>query len=131
YHQRCWLYVYRSMKRFNPFTLVLLGSFLVAVFLTAILLVAHQFEPISATQAVSIVLGGSAITFVIFYILFREFIYNRLRMLYRTIRTGKKVNEEVIRINMSEDVIGLAERDSKRWLDQRNIEINELKEQDK
>lgn len=119
------------MKRINPFTLVLLGSFLVAIFLTVILLVAHQFEQISTTQAIAIVLGGFSVTFIVFFILFRKFIYNRLRMLYRTIRTGKKVNEEVIRINMMEDVIGVAERDSKKWMDQRNLEITELKEQDK
>ena len=119
------------MKKLNPFTIVLLGSAIVAVFLTLTLLVVNFFDPIPAGAFVSIILFGSLATFISFYILFRRFIYNRLRILYRSIRKGKLVADEKLYINMSKDIIGAAEIDSKKWSEQRNSEITQLQEQDK
>ena len=119
------------MKKLNPFTIVLLGSAVVAVCLTLTLLVVNFFDPIPAGAFVSIILLGSLATFISFYFLFRKFIYNRLRILYRSIRKGKLVADEKLYINMSEDIIGNAEADSKKWSEQRNSEITQLQEQDK
>lgn len=119
------------MKKLNPFTIVLLGSSIVASALVLILLVVHFFHPIPALAFVSIVLFGSLATFTAFYFLFRGFIYNRLRILYRSIRKGKLVPDEKLYINMSKDIIGKAETDSQQWSDQRKSEITLLQEQDK
>ena len=119
------------MKKLNPFTIVLLGSSIVAAALVLILLIVHFFHPIPAIAFISIVLFGSLATFAAFYYLFREFIYNRLRILYRSIRKGKLVPDEKLYINMSKDIIGKAETDSQQWSDQRKSEITQLQEQDK
>lgn len=119
------------MKKLNPFTIVLLGSAIVAASLIVILLVIHLISPIQVGPFVAIVLFGSLATFTTFYYLFREFIYNRLRILYRSIRKGKLAPHEKLYINMSKDVIGNAETDSKKWSEQRNSEIAQLQEQDK
>lgn len=119
------------MKKLNPFAIVFLGSSVVAVCLTLILLIVHFFDPIPAGAFVSIILFGSFATFTVFYFLFREFIYNRLRILYRTIRKGKLAADEKPYIHMSKDIIGKAETDSKQWSDQRKSEITQLQEQDK
>ncbi len=119
------------MKKLNPFTIVLLGSSIVAAALVLILLIVHFFHPIPAIAFISIVLFGSLATFAAFYYLFREFIYNRLRILYRSIRKGKLVPDEKLYINMSKDIIGKAETESQQWSDQRKSEITQLQEQDK
>ncbi|WP_343634313.1 ATP-binding protein [Fluviicola sp.] len=119
------------MKKLNPFTIVLIGSSIVASALVLILLTVHFFYPIPAVAFISIVLFGSLATFTAFYYLFRGFIYNRLRILYRSIRKGKLVPEEKLYINMSKDIIGKAETDSQQWSDQRKSEITQLQEQDK
>lgn len=119
------------MKKLNPFTIVFLGSSIVAAALALILLVTHLFFPVPAIAFVSVILFGFGATFTAFYYLFREFIYNRLRILYRTIRKGKLVGDEKLYINMSKDIIGKAETESKQWSDQRKSEITQLQEQDK
>jgi two-component system phosphate regulon sensor histidine kinase PhoR len=119
------------VKKLNPFTIVLLGSSIVAAALVLILLIVHFFHPIPAIAFISIVLFGSLATFAAFYYLFREFIYNRLRILYRSIRKGKLVPDEKLYINMSKDIIGKAETESQQWSDQRKSEITQLQEQDK
>lgn len=119
------------MKKLNPFTIVLIGSTIVAVCLALILIVVNFFYPISAGVFVCTILFGSVATFTTFYFLFREFIYNRLRILYRSIRKGKTTPDEKIYINMSKDIIGNAETDSKEWSEQRKSEITQLQEQDK
>lgn len=119
------------MKKLNPFTIVLLGSSIVAAALVLILLIVHFFHPIPVIAFISIVLFGSLATFAAFYYLFREFIYNRLRILYRSIRKGKLVPDEKLYINMSKDIIGKAETESQQWSDQRKSEITQLQEQDK
>lgn len=119
------------MKKLNPFTIVLLGSSIVAAALVLILLIVHFFHAIPAIAFISIVLFGSLATFATFHYLFREFIYNRLRILYRSIRKGKLVPDEKLYINMSKDIIGKAETESQQWSDQRKSEITQLQEQDK
>lgn len=119
------------MKKLNPFTIVLLGSGIAAVCLTLILIVVNFLYPIPAGVFVSVILLGSLGTFITFYFLFRQFIYNRLRILYRSIRKGKLTSNEKLYINMSEDVIGNAEADSKKWSEQRTSEITQLQQQDK
>lgn len=119
------------MKKLNPFTIVFLGSLIVAVGLTVILLLVNIANPISIGAFISIVLSGALITFTVFFYLFREFIYNRLRILYRSIRKGKLAPHEKPYINMSGDIIGNAESESKKWSEQRNSEITQLQEQDK
>lgn len=119
------------MKKLNPFTIVLIGSIIVAVCLSLILLVVNFFYPISVVAFIGIVLFSALATFTTFYYLFRGFIYNRLRILYRSIRKGKLAPDEKLYINMSQDIIGNAETDSKKWSEQRKSEITQLQEQDK
>jgi two-component system, OmpR family, phosphate regulon sensor histidine kinase PhoR len=119
------------VKKLNPFTIVLLGSIIVGACLTLILLIVNFFYPIPVGPFLSIILFGGLATFIAFHFLFREFIYNRLRILYRSIRKGKTASEEKLYINMSKDIIGDAESDSKKWSEERKSEITQLQEQDK
>lgn len=119
------------MKRLTPFTLVLIGSMMVSAVLFIILFVLELLSKIDYTTLFLVIFGGTLATFIIFYSLFKRFIHNRLKMLYRTIRTEKNVNQEKIRISMTKDLIGIAEKESQQWMNQRSQEISDLKEQEK
>ena len=78
-----------------------------------------------------VVLSSGAAAFVVFYLLFKQFIHDRLSILYRTIRKGKLNHQQPFRMTMRGDIIQVAETDSKNWTEERNEEFALLKEQDK
>jgi two-component system phosphate regulon sensor histidine kinase PhoR len=115
------------VKLLNPFLSILLGSLLVGISLAALLFL---FLP-STFQWQSILLIASAgflISFLVFYFFIKQFIYRRLKILYRTIRTHKFKEGEKLKINMTQDVIGKAEQEAVQWKDKQTREVEELKQ---
>lgn len=96
-----------------------------------LLLTIHFWNPLSLGAFLAIILLTGIFSFLVFYLLFKRFIYNRLRILYRTIRKGKLNHEEPFKMTMKGDIIETAENDSKVWSEDRNKEFTLLKEQDK
>lgn len=119
------------MKKLSPVQVILLGSLLVSGLVMLLLLVVHFWNPISIFAFISITFWSGIVPFIVFFLLFRQFIYHRLSILYRTIRKGKLKNEKPFTMSMKGDIIEIAEQDSKQWADTRNAEFNLLKEQDK
>lgn len=72
---------------------------------------------------------AAGVTYIVFYFFIKYFITERLRVLYRSIRTGKSGGKSVKHINLSDDIIGNAELDAQRWTDAQVEEISSLKEQ--
>ncbi len=70
------------------------------------------------------------ISFIVIYIFIQRFIRNRLTVLYRSIRKGNVDLDKTIRINLTQDVIQLAEEETEKWAEERNKEILKLKEQE-
>lgn len=76
----------------------------------------------------SIMIGGLA--FLVFYFVFKSYITERLRILYRSIRKGKFNGQIPGNFKMGEDVISSAELETKKWTEEKNAEISRLKEQE-
>jgi two-component system phosphate regulon sensor histidine kinase PhoR len=70
------------------------------------------------------------ISFGVFYFFIKKFINDRLKVLYRSIRKGKMSSEQDLTFRITDDVIANAEKETKIWAEERNIEINQLKEQE-
>lgn len=119
------------MKKLSPFQVILLGSLLVSALVMVLLLIVHFWNPISITAFLILVIGSGIFSFLVFFLLFRQFIYHRLSILYRTIRKGKLNHEKPFIMSMKGDIIETAENDSKNWTDLRQAEFTLLKEQDK
>lgn len=75
--------------------------------------------------------GIIASAFLVFFLLVKRFIHERLKILYRSIRKGKMVGGDSFNMSMSEDIIGRAELETKTWAEERQTEIVQLKQQDK
>jgi len=70
------------------------------------------------------------ISFGVFYYFIQRFINERLKLLYRSIRKGKITKENDFKFNITDDVIANAEKETELWTEERNKEIEKLKEQE-
>ncbi len=109
----------------------MLGSFLMSVLVGISVVIIHLIDPLPLWAFFVFPIGISAGSFLVFYLLFKRFIHNRLKILYRSIRTGKMSNETAFEMSMTKDIIGEAELETKMWAEEKQTEIVQLKEQDK
>lgn len=68
--------------------------------------------------------------YLAFYFLLKRFITQKLKILYRSIRKGKLINQNNEHFSLFDDVIERAEVETKKWNEARTREINKLKEQE-
>lgn len=119
------------MKSSNPFFIVLSGSLLIGVIALLTVGIVHLIHPMPFWAFLAFPSGAGLTAFIVFYLLIKRFIHERLKILYRSIRKGKLGGGESFEMTMKEDVIGKAEQETKVWADERQTEIVQLKEQDK
>lgn len=117
------------MKDTRPSLLILFGSLVFTAISFLFTLAVHlYFDNLSSwlLVVIPIISGGAA--YLIFYILLRNFIHNRLYLIYRSIQMSHKQNMPK---NESIDKLILkAEENVKEWKKNKNLEINRLQEQE-
>lgn len=119
------------MKNLKPLQLILIGSFgvlaLTLIFLLFLFFIGIdiQFETL-----ILLPLFAGGVSFVIFFVLIKQFINERLKLVYRSIRRGKITKENELTFKFREDVISTAEKETKKWTEERQDEIEKLKEQE-
>lgn len=120
------------MKNLKPSQILLGGSLLVSFF-TLIILIAldsidaelHIWHFVSAP----VILG--MFSYAIFYLFVKISISDRLKLLYRTIRTGKITNSnDPYAFKLTDDIIGSVEDATKHWREEKQNEISRLKDQE-
>jgi two-component system phosphate regulon sensor histidine kinase PhoR len=119
------------VKNSKPIHLVIGGSALTFVFSFFIMFIIN-FQivnfPVWVLFGLPLLIG--VLSFGIFYFFIQRFINDRLKVLYRSIRKGKIIKENDLKFRMSDDVIAKAEYETKIWADERNREIEKLREQE-
>lgn len=119
------------MKNLRPSQLLFIGSFgvfgIVQVFL--LLLLVFDVE-ISLLLFFLIPLFSGLVTFFIFYIIVKEFINERLKLIYRSIRKGKITKDNEFNFNFKDDALTTVELEAKQWTEEKHTEIEKLKEQE-
>ncbi len=117
------------MRNSRPSILILYGSLAFSVIsLLFAIIVSQFFVPLKPYLLIAIPLISGASAYAIFYFLLKNFIYNRLYLIYRSIQTNQ---ENQTQQNKSIDaMIESAESDVKIWKEDRNTEIEKLKEQE-
>lgn len=119
------------MKKNNPVFLVLGGSFILSICILAGVFLVNMWFPLPTWSFAAAPVTIGIIAFIVFYFLVKQFIHERLKILYRSIRKGKMSAETSPVMSMSNDVIGEAEQATRQWADERQTEIVQLKQQDK
>lgn len=119
------------MKKSNPISIVLGGSIVLSLLTLLTVSVVHFFHPLPIWAFVVFPIGIGTSSFVVFYVLIKRFIHERLKILYRSIRKGKLSGSDSFTMTMAQDVIGEAAQETKQWAEERHTEIVQLKQQDK
>ena len=81
-----------------------------------------QVIPLLITDA-----GVFLLSFFIYRYILEKFIYNRIRLIYKTIHTMKAMKGEKNGINLNEDIIGKINTEVEEWAEDQKQEIDELK----
>lgn len=96
----------------------------------AALLVASYFSEVSIACLIGLPLIVGITSFITFYYFIKLFITEKLKILYRSIRTGKFSPQTRNKYSLQEDVIEQAEIATKEWTEQQVQTISKLKEQE-
>ncbi len=119
------------MKNIRPIHLVIGGSAII-FFLTLLItfIIDKQVVNFPFWVLFGLPLVTGLISFGVFYYFIQRFINERLKLLYRSIRKGKITKEKDFKFNITDDVIANAEKETELWTEERNKEIEKLKEQE-
>jgi two-component system phosphate regulon sensor histidine kinase PhoR len=118
------------VKNRKPVHYILGGSaVIVGVTLIVVLILDYQLIDFPYWVLFGLPFLMGLISFGVFYLFVEKLINERLRILYRSIKT-KKGSEKPITFKMTEDIFGSAEQTTKRWNEERNTEISKLQEQE-
>ncbi|MFO0495042.1 MAG: sensor histidine kinase [Flavobacteriia bacterium] len=119
------------MKNIRPIHLVIGGSAII-FFLTLLItfIIDKQVMNFPFWVLLGLPLVTGLISFGVFYYFIQQFINERLKLLYRSIRKGKITKENDLKFRITDDVIANAEKETELWTEERNKEIEKLKEQE-
>lgn len=120
------------MRNFSPSQILLIGSLGVAfICFLSLLVVDSLISPVSFYAYIILVLVSGITSYIIFFLIVRKFINERLKVLYRSIRKGKITSEKDFKFRLSEDSIAKAEKETEDWSAEKQKEIIRLQEQAK
>jgi two-component system phosphate regulon sensor histidine kinase PhoR len=120
------------VKNNKPVNFILVASGI--VFIACILSSVGLFYYYPSLSIWALFLGSIFITivsFIVFYHFIELYINERLKVLYRSIQKGKTPpNNKQISFKLTEEVFEQADKATKIWVEARNKEISQLKEQE-
>ncbi len=118
------------MKNTRPIYIVLGGSLILTLLFYLIFLFLYIANEVDSLVAITIPFLIGLSTFVVFFFFIKIFITEKLKILYRSIRKGKFRSDIVSSYSMTDNVIEVAEKETRQWADQKSAEISKLKEQE-
>ena len=119
------------MKNLTPFQLTIYASIIVTLIVT-ILLIFFQLSNLIVLQSsitwLLLPLLVLVSTYAVFSFAIKWYMYRRLKVIYKTIRSSKISTQTTFRdINLNSNIIEEAEKDVSEWAQGRNEEIESLK----
>ena len=117
------------MKNLRPSILILLGSLLYLVLSITSALLFHLFVlELSPWVIILIPVISALVVFILFYALLKNFIQNRLHLIYKSIQTKQQVVP--FKGSTIDNLISTVEIDVRNWKENKNKEITKLKDQE-
>lgn len=117
------------MKNLRPSILILLGSLLYLVLSISSALLFHLFVlDLSPWVIIFIPVISALVVFILFYALLKNFIQNRLHLIYKSIQTKQQVVP--FKGSTIDNLISTVEIDVRNWQKNKNKEITKLRDQE-
>lgn len=118
------------MNDLSPGRLALLTAFLVSLLATVLLWVAALWTILEVNYQ-SLVIAATLIfgtSWVIFYLVLKSYIYDKIKLIFRNMRLQKK--DQNFKLNMHSDVLTDVNKQVTNWADDRMAEIRDLREKE-
>lgn len=116
-----------KMKLQKPIHLLVVGSLAVAVSGTAMYLLFSRYQA-SYVYSIVVLVLLSLVTFFVFRYILEKFIYDKIKVIYKTIHTLKlPKRDKRERVNLNEDVLEKVSWDVTQWAQKHQQEIEDLK----
>lgn len=106
------------------------SAIIVAISLVLVLVLDFQVVNFPLWVVIALPLSLGLVSFGIFYYFVERFINDRLKVLYRSIRKGKITKDADLNFKMTDEVFAEAEKATKKWAEERHVEISKLHEQE-
>jgi two-component system phosphate regulon sensor histidine kinase PhoR len=117
------------VKNLRPSILILLGSLLYLVLSISSALLFHLFVlDLSPWVIIFIPVISALVVFILFYALLKNFIQNRLHLIYKSIQTKQQVVP--FKGSTIDNLISTVEIDVRNWQKNKNKEITKLRDQE-
>jgi two-component system phosphate regulon sensor histidine kinase PhoR len=117
------------VKNLRPSILILLGSLLYLVLSISSALLFHLFVlELSPWVIIFIPVISALVVFILFYALLKNFIQNRLHLIYKSIQTKQQVVP--FKGSTIDNLISTVEIDVRNWQKNKNKEITKLRDQE-
>ncbi len=100
--------------------------------ISLLIVVVLDFQVVNFPLWVEIILplALGVISFAVFYLFIEKFINERLRILYRSIKTVKGASDQSLTFKMTEDIFSEAALATQHWQEERNKELVKLQDQE-
>ncbi len=119
------------MRNFTPNILALLASLIVSVVLSIVLLLIdyYSIDKFPAWHYLIVFSASFLITFLVIRNILRDFIYNKIKLIYKTIHELKSSREYTSQnLNLNSDVFKDVNREVLSWAADKRNEIEQLKQ---
>ncbi len=120
-------------KNITPHQISILSAVVTTVLLSALYLVL-SLSPIielSYTTLLFIVLGTGLVSYFINVFFLEKYIYRKVKLIYKIIRTSKVSSPEDKEVKLSENVLDRVEDEVSKWMEDQRKEIQSLKKMEK
>ena len=118
------------MKSNNPYRLLIVGALIVVLGFAGIYYLSNTlyFKQFNWIVLITTSIVIFILTYLVFNYILEKFIYEKIRVIYKTIHTLKLTKDAKIKsVNLREDVISRVSHDVTVWAEQHSQEIEELK----
>ena len=118
------------MRNYNPINLILVSSFVICALFSLVYIPLSIFfiGKIHWWVFVPSVVAIFAISFYTFTIIVRRFIYEKIKLIYKTISTYRlPKGEKGLEVHLSKDILSSVNQDVEKWAKNKRDEIDSLK----
>ena len=120
------------MKNRKPILLIAYGALVVFFFVGICATVCSLFlSELTLLGAFTIASVAAIVSFITFYIILKQYIFEQLKLIFKIIRKGKVSEKDGFKLSLSRDVITDTAQETEKWALERQTEISKLKEQEK
>ncbi len=117
------------MRSKKPIHIIFAGSVIFSLATLVLILIANAYLPLATLYIFLIPFASFILSFAIFFLVVERFIHDKIKLIYRVIRRGNKIEEQRNPVSMMDNTIDKAVAETKSWAEERHKEIRKLKEQ--